>query len=200
MKKLSDMFEVSYGNKFDFNKMRRLGVPEGGVHFVGRSSERHGLSGAVAPVEGVQPYAPGLITVALGGTKLLAAFVQERPFYTAQNVAVLTARQEMKAAEKIFVCLCIRHNRFRYSAFGREANRSLRDLHILDREDFPTWVHSTSVASYEGIEKPLRGDTVPPISCSSWSCFCLADIFEVRKGKRLTKANMTSGADGGYGR
>jgi hypothetical protein len=125
---LHELFDVSYGNKFDLNKMRPLALPNGGVHFVGRSSENHGVSASVAPLKGIEPYEAGLITVALGGTKLLSSFVQERPFYTAQNVAILKPKSPMTFADKLFLCLCIRHNRFRYSAFGREANRTLKDL------------------------------------------------------------------------
>lgn len=33
----------------------------------------------------------------------------------------------------------------------------------------------------------LKGDT------GNWKSFCLGDLFEIKKGKRLTKANMTSG-------
>lgn len=32
------------------------------------------------------------------------------------------------------------------------------------------------------------------VNFSSWKEFCLGDLFDIRKGKRLTKANMTSGS------
>jgi hypothetical protein len=125
MKRLNELFDVSYGTKLDLNKMRLLAVSNGGVHFVGRSSVNHGVSAEVAPLKNMEPYEGGLITVALGGTKLLSSFVQQTPFYTAQNVAILRPKAPMSFAEKLFMCLCIRHNRFRYSAFGREAKFTL---------------------------------------------------------------------------
>jgi hypothetical protein len=99
----------------------------------------------------VQPYAPGVITVALGGTKLLSSFVQEYPFYTAQNVAVLTAKIPLTFPQKLFVCLAIRHNRFRYSAFGREANRTIKKLEIPAINEFPDWLS----AATEEAQSPL---------------------------------------------
>ncbi len=89
MKKLNELFEIRYGSKLDFNKMTPLMRSQGGINFVGRSSQNHGVSGTIAPLNDTVPYEAGLITVALGGTKLLSSFVQEHPFYTAQNVAVL---------------------------------------------------------------------------------------------------------------
>ena len=105
MVKLSELFDVSYGNKVDMNKMTPLERSNGGVDFVGRSAENHGVSGTVSPIQGEAPYESGLITVALGGTKLLSSFIQQHQFYTAQNVAVLHPKKTMRLAEKLFLCL-----------------------------------------------------------------------------------------------
>ena len=192
MTPLHDLFDVFYGNKLDLNKMRLLSIADGGIHFVGRSSENHGVSATVAPLKAVRPFDPGLITVALGGTKLLSSFVQETPFYTAQNVDVLRPKEPMSFHEKIFVCLCIRHNRFRYSAFGREANRTLPDLPVPPRNRFPAWVYSSSLVAQNGLDAPL---TVPPAARLplSWPWFKMDDLFDIKKGKRLTKAQMGKG-------
>src|SRR5450759_2558984 len=82
MKKLNELFNVHYGNKLDLNKMDSQTIANDGVNFVGRSSQNHGVSGTVARLTDVEPYPAGLITVALGGTKILSSFVQEQPFYT----------------------------------------------------------------------------------------------------------------------
>ncbi len=194
MKKLNEIFDVTYGNKFDLNKMSRLPLSADGVNFVGRSSQNHGVSGTVAPLLNVPPYEAGLITVALGGTKLLSSFVQEQPFYTAQNVAVLSPKRAMSFAEKLFVCLCIRHNRFRYSAFGREANRTLRILLVPELHEFPDWVRNQRPEAVDAMAIPANASSgIPSIVPSSWQPFELQQLFDIRKGKRLTKANMTSG-------
>lgn len=194
MKKLNEIFDVTYGNKFDLNKMNHLPLSAGGVNFVGRSSQNHGVSGTVVPMSDVPPYEAGLITVALGGTKLLSSFVQEQPFYTAQNVAVLDSKSAMSFAEKLFVCLCIRHNRFRYSAFGREANRTLRILLVPEPHEFPDWVRNQRPEAVEAMAVPANESSIiPSIDPTSWQPFELQQLFDIRKGKRLTKANMTSG-------
>jgi hypothetical protein len=196
MKKLSKLFDVTYGNKFDLNKMEHLPLSAGGIHFVGRSSENHGVSSTVSPLPRVPPYAEGLITVALGGSKLLSAFVQERPFYTAQNVAVLKPLAQMTFAEKLFMCLCIRHNRFRYSAFGREANRTLRDLPVPEPSDFPRWISAdaSAVSRIDALDAPCDPREQLDLEISSWRWFNLGDLFDLKKGRRLTKAQMALGS------
>lgn len=193
MKKLNEIFDVTYGNKFDRNKMAHLRISQGGINFVGRSSKNHGVSGTVAPITGIIPYEAGLITVALGGTKLLASFVQEHPFYTAQNVAVLRPKEQISFAEKLFICLSIRHNRFRYSAFGREANRTLRELMVPDKSEMPDWVKNQRPEAIDEISKPSSPANIYKLDFANWELFELQLLFEIKKGKRLTKANQSPG-------
>jgi hypothetical protein len=193
MPKLTDLFSVEYGNKFDLNKMNVVPRSRGGVNFVGRSSRNHGVSGFVSPIDAVPPYEAGLITVALGGTKLLCSFIQDQPFYTAQNVAVLSPKREMTFAEKLYVCLCIRHNRFKYSAFGREANRTLKDLVIPDVSEAPTWIKSQEPALIDKISLPANTAATPILEPNTWVAFRIDSLFNIKKGKRLTKANQSPG-------
>jgi len=191
MKKLNELFDVTYGNKLDLNKMKHASRLDGGINFVGRSSQNHGVSGTVAPI-GVEPYEPGLITVALGGTKLLSSFVQEHPFYTAQNVAVLRPKKPMSFSQKLFVCICIRHNRFRYSAFGREANRTLRELLVPDPVDAPTWIEGAEVDAIGDKALPRHAHAIA-LDTRLWKPFPISALFDLKKGRRLTKARMTKG-------
>lgn len=192
---LNELFVVQYGNKFDLNKMELLSRHEGGINFVNRSSRNCGVSATVAPVAGKIPYDAGSITVSLGGSKLLSSFVQAEPFYTGQNVAVLIPKEPMSFAERVFVCLCIRHNRFRYTAFGREANRTLRTLPVPDRPSFPAWLNAGDMADLEhGFAEPVLHGPLMSLEPMQWKPFLLSKIFDIRKGKRVTKANMTFGS------
>ena len=194
MKPLNELFEVTYGNKLDLNKLTYQPSTQGGVNFVGRSGQNHGVSSTVERIQDISPYETGLITVALGGTKLLSAFVQEAPFYTAQNVAVLKPLQEMTFQQKLFMCLAIRHNRFRYSAFGREANRTLRTLMVPDLSEFPSWIHGFKLQSADGLGSPIIPSSTPELEFGSWKPYQLQDLFDIRKGQRLTKADMLPGS------
>lgn len=192
-------FDVSYGNKFDLNKM----IPTaGGVNFVGRSSQNLGVSAEVAEVSGVEPFEAGLITVALGGTKLLSAFIQPFPFYTAQNVAVLKPKTPLTFEQKLFVCLAIRHNRFRYSAFGREANRTIKILEIPSQSSTPNWLgESLASARSEFAESlnPLKEHTLAPPSAGPKlgdSRVPVSEIFKVIYGSNLELNKLNRDPEG----
>jgi len=143
----------------------------------------------------VPPYAAGNITVSLGGSKLLSSFVQPDRFYTGQNVAVLSPKSPMTFVEKLYVCLSIRHNRFRYTAFGREANRTLRTLPVPTKDEFPEWLGDLDLSEMEGeYRSPQSVQAAPQLNVSNWRLFRLSHLFEIKKGIRVTKANMHPGA------
>ncbi len=192
---MSVLFSVEYGNKFDMNKMKKEDK-ETGVAFVGRRgglTGSSGVSGYVAPVPGIEPYPAGTITVALGGSRLLSSYVQQRPFYTAQNVAVLTPFDEdMSLKHRLFYAMCIKHNDFRYTAFGREANRTLGTIQLPDA--VPSWVDDVEIPTHEGLARALA--TPVPLSSpmgGGWSNFPIDNLFDIKKGKRVTKADRAPG-------
>ncbi len=139
MEPLNKIFAVVHGNKLDMNKMHECKPGPDAIAFIGRSGERGGVAGFVERVETVKPFEAGLITVALGGSAL-SSFLQSRPFYTAQNIDVLRPLEPMSMDVKLYYCLCIEADRFRYSTFGREANRTLKTLLVPSRDSVPQWV------------------------------------------------------------
>jgi Type I restriction modification DNA specificity domain len=190
MTRIDELFDVAYGNQFDMNKMV-LADKQTSVAFVGRRGGGQGVSGFVAPIAGLPPYPAGLLTVALGGSYLLSSFVQQRPFYTAQNVAVLTPIDAyMPLAHRLFYTMCIRHNAFRYTAFGREANRTIGTIELPDA--IPPWVDQTTMPTYEGLAASA-GSPLPLSDPATWCEFALGSLFDIKKGTRLTKASRTPG-------
>lgn len=189
MKPLNEIFEVTYGNKLDLNKLTTIPRSKGGVNFVGRSSQNNGVSSFVEMLPNVKPYEEGLITVALGSSKLLSAFVQQAPFYTAQNVAVLRPYQPMTFQQKVYVALAIRQNRFRYSAFGREANRTLRTLLIPEIDEFPPFI--LDEATHKKVNQPTLSKITPKLETEQWRSFRYDEIFEIKKGYYNKKPPMS---------
>jgi hypothetical protein len=185
--RIDKLFDVTYGNKFDLNKME---VASAGIAFVGRKGVGQGISAFVAPIEGVEPYESGFLTVALGGS-VLATFVQQFPFYTAQNVAVLKPLTDLSLEERLYYAMCIEANKFRYSTFGREANRTLRTLELPSQ--VPAWVRNRPM-----VDLPrLNGSVLEPLELTDrdqWKEFTIGSLFKVEKGTRLTRRNMTPGS------
>lgn len=126
--RLVDLFNISRGNG-----LSRVSLDDGddnGINFISRQSYDNGVNSVVEPLENVEPFDSGCITVALGGEYLGSAFVQLKPFYTGAHMAVLTPKNnKMTLFAKLFICTLIRfESKIKYCAFGREL-----DTHI-DRE------------------------------------------------------------------
>lgn len=172
--KLSEIFHVSYGNRFDLNKMSL--VEDSTVAFVGRTAKNNGVVANVEALKGVRPYPAGFITVNLGGA-ILESFVQINPFYTAQNIVVLEPKRPMDDRERVYYCLAIKANKFRYGAFGREANRTIKDL----------LVPAEMLAAFARVPTPRISRAAAsakrlPLNTSSWQWFEYQDIFGIHGG------------------
>ena len=122
---LKDLYDIQMGNGFDKNKLDE-GKPE--VNLVSRVSYNNGVDIKVGYVNDVEPFEAGLITVALGGSYLGSCFIQEEPFYTGQNVAVMKAKYDMMThSVNIFISGLVRFEcETKYYAFGRELNTHIR--------------------------------------------------------------------------
>lgn len=189
MIKLQELFEVSHGNKFDLNKMNQL---VHNVNFIGRSSKNNGVTAIVDRYNDVEPYKEGLITVALGGS-ILASFLQPKPFYTGQNIAILKPLLHLSELQMLFYCKAISSNNYRFSTCGREANRTLKYLLIPSPSNIPDWVYSVESHNLDKFISPIDNTSIDLTHPMEWKDFCISDLFLLKKGKRLTKENMTQG-------
>ena len=194
--KVSDLFNVGYGTKLDFKQMKIVEAFDAeSVLFVSRSSNNLGVVARVEKYRDVNPIPAGSITVALGGTYLLSAFIQEEPFYTAQNVAVLIPKSEMTYGAKLFYCLCLGKNRFKYSAFGREANRTLGN--ILVPSEIPEQFNVISLdnvvpSKAQVIDKQLE------LCTADWKYYRLSDLFKICGSKTTSLLKLTGYGEGVY--
>lgn len=125
---LKDICKITMGNKMDLTVMT-MGEPA--VNFVGRSAANNGIAARVDIVydkngNAIEPYSAGCITVALGGS-LGASYLQEKPFYTSQNVSVLEFDEHVPKGAKLFICALIENeSKYKYFPFGRELNTHIR--------------------------------------------------------------------------
>lgn len=136
--KVSELFEVKYGVNLELNKL--VEDPKG-INFVSRSAVNNGVSAKVARIKGIKPIDAGMLTVA-GGGSVLETFYQPEPFYSGRDLYYLKALTPMTVEQKLFYCMCIRANKYRYS-YGRQANRTLRDIEIPALSEIPKWVKTT---------------------------------------------------------
>lgn len=136
--RVADIFEVIYGVNLELNALKR---DPAGINFVSRTARNNGVSARVKLVKGVIPLPAGCLTVA-GGGSVLETFVQPEPFYSGRDLYVLIPKEEISLQQKLFACMCIKANKYRYN-YGRQANRTLRELRIPDPRTMPPWAEKT---------------------------------------------------------
>lgn len=120
--KLVDIANVSYGTKFDKNKMSHISPK---INFVSRTAINNGVSDCVDEC-GVEPFMAGTITLALGGS-IGSCFIQEKPYYTGQNVGVIELPTFVTDKAKVyFVGVLQKECKAQFTAFANEINRYLK--------------------------------------------------------------------------
>ena len=124
------LFTIDSGTKLDKVKMTNNNPS---VNFVGRANANNGVTDYIDEIEGLKPYDAGCLTISLGGEYLGSCFIQDKPFYTSQNVNVLIPKHNMSDYCKRFIATMIfKEGRLRYKAFIDELNRHMRtDFSIL---------------------------------------------------------------------
>ena len=190
---LNKLFDVRLGNKFDANKMKF--ISEGDINFISRDSKNNGCVGTVKIYNGAEPNTAGLITVSLGGSYVLSSFLQPKKFYTAQNVAILTPLKPMSDVEKLFYCKCIEMNRFKYSAFGREANRTLKYLKV--PEEIPEWVKDSSIDVISNLSEEVLRENLS-LELNKLKSFKIKKLFDVFGSKTTAKSYLKKKGYGNY--
>lgn len=183
------LFDVKYGVNLELNAMV---MDPSGIAFVSRSSRNNGVVARVAKISSKAPIAAGTISVA-GGGSVMASFLQPEPYYSGRDLYYLTAKVALSDAQKLFYCACLWANRYRFS-YGRQANRTLGSLLVPEVSELPDWVNDTDVAMYNGMDAPLVRNPPLALDTTGWRPFSLGELFEIKKGKRLTSRERSVGS------
>lgn len=200
MPKVSELFNLDYGHSLELNRLEQSSRPDS-VNFVSRTTQNNGVSARVNLIPGLPAGTAGTITVALNGQGGAGvAFLQPFPYYCGFHVMILTPKKEMTEKEKLWWVMCITANRFRFG-FGRQANRTLKDLDLPEPSNIPGWVHSVSLsktlASTLGAIKQ-QSETAP----KNAPCIIglgrvkISELFDVQLGTNLELLRLTKKKDG----
>ncbi len=141
MMPLGDIFDAQYGSNLELNAQKIMDEDAGeSVAFVSRTSKNNGVSARIKPVVGLAPLPAGTLSVAVSGS-VLETFLQPGPYYSGRDVYYLEPRCTLSDMEKLYYCLCIRANAFRYN-YGRQANKTLKHILLPAPDEIPDWVKS----------------------------------------------------------
>lgn len=183
---VSEIFDIKYGHSLELNGLKQ---DINGVNFVSRTAKTNGVSAKVQEIAGILPFESGMITVSLGGS-VLETFVQPEKFYTGYHIYCLSPLKEMSLEMKLYYCTCIAANKYRYN-YGRQANRTLKDLLIPSVDDVPTYVKSANLSAFDGLDKPIGSKSIQ-LETQNWAWFKYDDLFVIERGRGPRK-NQLSG-------
>ena len=208
---LSKLCQINMGNKFDNDKMT-YDCPT--VNFVSRTGNNNGVSDVVDKIIGVEPYPANSISVALGGS-IGSCYLQTKPFYTGQNVAVLLFENHVSNLAKLFITTIFMNEcKYKYVAFGRELNIHIRKdftiyLPVKHRIDGAIYIDEKKVYSNEGyvpdwefmenyikslhhkpITTKIKNSTKKELNIEQWKEFKISDLFTMLNGKGITKEEI----------
>jgi hypothetical protein len=184
--KISDLFDIKYGVNLELSYCEIVDYTDKkGINFVARTSMNNGVVAKVAPIDGIEPQKAGTLSCAAGGS-VMSTFLQTQPYYSGRDLFVLTPKKDMSIQEKLYWCMVIKSNAYRYN-YGRQANKSLSDIEI--PENAPKWIEEYNIS-------PISTANNHPIELYEvykWKTYRLDELFDFQKGKRLTKAEMIPG-------
>ncbi len=194
--KLDTLFHIYYGHSLELNRLFQVDRNEHGIPFVSRKMGDNGISAYVKAIPKIAPAESGQLTCALGGNGVLSTFLQETVFYTGRDVAILKPLKKMDKSTLLFYCLCINANKFKYS-FGRQANKTLKDLLVPCLESIPEYVISQKIDIFKNPSLPLSVDTNNLyLNIKEWKDFKYNEIFEIKKGYYNKKPPVISSNNG----
>jgi hypothetical protein len=187
MKRLDELFKIRNGNGLELINCTEV---HDGICFVSRTSRNNGVVARVELLDDIEPMPANAITVALSGS-VLSSFFQPEPFYTAFHIACLYPKQKLTIEQMLYYASIIEQNKYRYS-FGRQANKTLKNIEIPNIDELPDYINKMSISNYKFERKPINNKQIA-LNMDNWEWFRYDEIFEIKKGKRLTKANMIEG-------
>lgn len=186
--KLSELFDIEKGKSY-FNEFIE---DDTGINYVTTSGQNQGVKCKVAKNDKYKIYLAGTITVALQGT-VLSSFVQTEDFVLQTHVAALTPKKEMTLNEKLYYCMCIQANAFKFG-FGRKANSTFSDLEV--PAEIPDWVYEVKEPDLSEYKESYDNEIIPELNINNWQEFKLIDLFNI-EGSKTTKASTLEEIESG---
>jgi hypothetical protein len=187
MKRLDEIFDLWYGVNLEFVNCEQV---EKGIPFVSRQSSGNGVVGYVMPVD-IVPNPAHTLSIA-GSGSVLSTFYHDYEYYSGRDVYIAKPKQSLTKEQMIYYACVIEQNKYRYS-FGRQANKTLKNILIPDISELPDYVNKISVSDYTFEKKPVN-DEKTELNTESWQWFNLNDLFRIYASNEKNARNRAEGA------
>jgi hypothetical protein len=181
--KLKDLFTIKYGQK-EYHSKNHLDEVKNGVPLISSKGSDRGIYGYFE----IKPKYNHVISVPSTGT-ICKAYYQEDDCCIDDNCLVLTPKKQLTKKEMIYFSLIIRKERFKFM-YGRQVTPYR--LGNTEVKNLPSWIKINNKIDYSNINKSALSKNIS-LTNRKWEFFKLIDLFEIKKGERLTKENRIEG-------
>lgn len=198
--RLDQLFDVANGVAASALKIHNS-YNESRVALIRPSNNQMGTIAGWVEIDDVpaaKVYPPETVFVSTNGEgSHTFSYVSDFDFVPNSDVCALIPKLPMSRVEKIFYASCITANRYRFSYGRKPKGERLKSL--LLPETPPAWLVSSSrqleetIDDYRGRAKSDQSQDREVIRKIDWGTFLLGELFDIRKGKRLTRVKMTAG-------
>lgn len=146
-------------------------------------------------------YKGNCITVTVNGS-VCNAFYQSEDFTCSHDITALyPINHKLNSLQALFICTIIMKEKYRWS-YGRKPH----DVKKFGKSIIKLPVTTTGAVDWDFMDEYIRllkccpvttanrsGDKSHTLDVASWKEFCVGDLFEIKKGKRLTSDDQTDG-------
>jgi len=182
MTNLSDIFKLEYGSFKSYIKDLEIGT----IPLITSGSKNNGVVGFY----NIKPNYKSVISVPRTGT-IGHAFYHDYDCTINTDCIVLSPRKKMKTLDALYYTLIIRKLSVLYS-YGRKITpERLGKAKVPSK--IPKWVKKISFPDYEKTQNAFHQKNNLMFDISNWKTFTYEELFDIKKGKRLTKANIKLG-------
>ncbi|WP_336975105.1 restriction endonuclease subunit S [Bacillus thuringiensis] len=195
MVKLGDIFEIKNGYNISLFKTYEKKLGEDFIPYLRPTSNIENIVSCYVnkkdiDINLINP--PNTLFVSTNGEgSHTYSYVISSEFVHSNNSVVLIPKKQITTEEKQYYALCITKNRFKFSYGRLPVGDRLRNIELPDK--CPDWVYQKDTFDYEIYSKSKIQDSTPKLEVLKWRDFVYEELFEIKKGKRVTKKDIRLG-------
>jgi len=167
------------------------------INYIGAKKSENGVMKKVLRDEKLVSKGNGIIFICDGeGSVGYTNYIQED--FIGSTTLSVGYNENLNSVNALFIVAVLDKEKYKFS-YGRKYRAHINDIKIklpATTAGEPDWVFMEQYIKSLNC-KPLstanRGGESPTLGVDSWEEFCLGDIFDIKKGKRLTSDDQTDG-------
>jgi hypothetical protein len=202
--KLKDIFDI-----YSSSDKNYLESEDGNVPYISSTQFNNGVSSFVQAEEIIEN--KNTITIARNGSVGSAFYHSYNYCASPDDVRIFKPKFEMNKYSALFLCTLIEKEKYRF-AYGRKFGTKrmqittiklpVKESNIIDWQWIEDYVKNTLVPKLpqkaksvwnNNFDKEKILDKKLSLNTNNWKWFRYDEVFDIKKGKRLTKADMVEG-------